>query len=131
MDSTFKIELIFRIKDILRGNCSSGLLMVKVFTNGGTPELGVCSSRTLQMGSQVWLDQEPGTTNPSLHDPGFPVTMVVLISCSFLQMVTNKAEQRSVSAFSSMLYVDVVRKTSLKSDSFPPFSMTKDLTERR
>lgn len=130
MDSIFKIELIFRIKDIPRGNCSSGLLMVKVFTNGGTPELGVCSSRTLQKGSQVWLDQEPGTANPSMHDPGFPI-MIVLISCSFLQMITNKAEQWSVSAFSSMLYVDVVRKTSLKSDSFSSFSMTKGLTERR
>lgn len=131
MDFTFKIEFIFKIKDIPRGNCISGLLMVKVFTNGGTPESGVCSSRTLQKGSQVWLDQEPGTTNPSTHDPSFPIIMIVLIYCSFLQMITNKAEQWSVSAFSSMLYVDAVRKTSLKSYSFSSLNMTKDLIERR
>ena len=70
--------------------------------------------RTLQKGSQVWLDQEPDTTNPSMHDPGFPVIMLVLIYCSFLQMITNKAKQWSVSAFSSMLYVNVVRKNILK-----------------
>lgn len=66
--------------------------------------------RTLQKGSQVWLDQESDIANPSMHDPVFPVIMIVLIYCSFLQMIANKAEQWSVSAFSSMLYVDVVRK---------------------